>query len=131
MAKNELKKRAALEALSDSSTLTEAAEKAGISRRTLYAYIREDLDFSKAYKSLHEQSILSVYDTAVEQRNHASEVLKSIMDDETQSGAIRLKAAQTIIDKADKLEAKVGSIAASHVSANHSSLDDMFGKSIH
>ncbi len=53
------------------------------------------------------------------------------MDDETQSGAIRLKAAQAIIDKADKIEAKVGSIAASHVSANHNLFDNPFGKSPH
>ena len=46
------KKQAALEALMQSSTLTEAAEKAGISRKTLYSYIRHDFEFSHAYKDM-------------------------------------------------------------------------------
>lgn len=38
----DLKKDRALTALLESNTLTEAAEKAGISRKTLYNYIRND-----------------------------------------------------------------------------------------
>lgn len=125
MAKNDLKKQAALAALAESSTLTEAAEKAGISRRTLYGYIREDIDFSVAYKSLQEQATLRAYDAAAERRAHASEVVESIMDDEMQPGAVRLKAALSIIDKADNLEAEVFNLASTHVRANHSIFDEL------
>ena len=120
MAKNDLKKQAALAALADSSTLTEAAEKAGISRRTLYGYIRNDIDFSVAYKSLREQATLKAFDAAAEQRDQASKVVASIMNDEAQPGAVRLKAALSIIDKADKLESELYNIASTHVRANHS-----------
>lgn len=118
MAKSDLKKQAALAALAESATLTEAAEKAGISRRTLYGYIREDIDFSVAYKSLQEQATLRAYDAAAAQRAHASEVVEAIMDDAEQPGAVRLKAALSIIDKADKLEAEVLALAGTHVRAN-------------
>ena len=131
MAKNELKKEAALQALAESDTLTEAAEKAGISRRTLYGYIREDIDFSVAYKSLREQAILRAYDAAAERRDHAAQVVDSIMDDQTQPGAVRLKAALSIIEKADKLESEVGELAKTHVSANQSFFDDPFGIAPH
>jgi len=119
MAKSEIEKTAALAALAESSTLTEAAEKAGISRRTLYGYIREDIEFSVAYKSMQEQATLRACEAAAARRAHASEVVEAIMDDETQPGAVRLKAALSIIDKADKLEAEVLSLADSHVKANH------------
>lgn len=122
MAKSDLKKAAALAALAESNTLTEAAEKAGISRRTLYGYIRNDLEFSVAYKSLQEQATLQAYDAAAARRAHASEVVEAIMDDAEQPGAVRLKAALSIIDKADKLEAEVFGLASSHVRAN----DDFF-----
>lgn len=39
------KKQAALEALLESSTLTEAAEKAGISRKTLYIWQKSGCNF--------------------------------------------------------------------------------------
>ena len=125
MAKSDLKKQAALAALAESSTLTEAADKAGISRRTLYGYIREDIDFSVAYKSLQEQATLRAYDAAAARRDHASEVVEAIMDDVEQPGAVRLKAALSIIDKADKLEAEVYSLASTHVRAYHSIFDEL------
>ena len=118
MAKNEQKKAAALAALAESSTLTEAAEKAGISRRTLYGYIREDISFSVAYKSMQEQATLRAYEAAAARRAHALEVVEAVMDDEEQPGAVRLKAALSIIDKADKLEAEVLDLAGTHVKAN-------------
>ena len=48
---NNQKKTAALVALADSKTLSEAAGKAGISPRTLYTYIHDDLEFSETYRN--------------------------------------------------------------------------------
>ncbi len=132
-AKSELKKQKALAALAESSTLTEAANKAGISRRTLYAYIREDLDFSVAYKSMQERAIIDTYEAAAEQRAKAIGVLESIMNDMEQPVALRLRAALAVIDKANKLEASVLTLARSHVTGNYDMLeqDDPFAKAPH
>lgn len=131
MAKSEIKKTAALAALAESSTLSEAAEKAGVSRRTLYSYIRDDIDFAVAYKSLQEQATLSAYEAAAARRAHAMEVVEAVMDDTEQPGAVRLKAALAIIDKADKLEAEALTLAGTHVKANTGFNLDMFALDPH
>lgn len=128
MAKSDLKKQAALAALAESSTLTEAADKAGISRRTLYGYIREDIDFSVAYKSLREQAAISALERLEQQRERASGVMLSIMEDTEQPGMVRLKAAQAIMEAAAKQDAITAGIAAENVSKN---APDMFDFSIH
>ena len=115
MAKNEMKQAAALEALMNSNTLTEAAEKAGISRRTLYGYIREDIDFAVTYKKIQEQARIAAAEAATARRAHATEVVEAIMDDETQNSAVRLKAALALLDRADKAEEYVSGLASSHV----------------
>lgn len=128
MAKNDQKQAAALAALLESSTLTEAAEKAGISRKTLYNYIRTDFEFSKAYKSLREQEAISALERLEEQRERASGVILSIMDDEEQPGMVRLKAAQAILEAAEEKRSLVACIAADNVQKN---APDIFDFSIH
>ena len=128
MAKNDQKQAAALAALLESSTLTEAAEKAGISRKTLYNYIRTDFEFSKAYKSLREQEAISALERLEEQRERASGVILSIMDDTEQPGMVRLKAAQAIMEAAEGQRSLVACIAADNVQKN---APDMFDFSIH
>ena len=128
MAKNDQKKAAALAALLESSTLTEAAEKANISRKTLYSYIREDFEFSKAYKSLREQEALSALERIEQQRERASGVILSIMEDEEQPGMVRLKAAQAIMEAAAKQSSIASCIAAENVQKN---APDIFDFSIH
>ena len=128
MAKNDQKKAAALAALLESSTLTEAAEKANISRKTLYSYIREDFEFSKAYKSLREQEALSALERIEQQRERASGVILSIMEDEEQPGMVRLKAAQAIMEAAEKQISIASCIAAENVQKN---APDIFDFSIH
>ncbi len=118
MANSEQKKAAALNALAESSTLTEAAEKAGISRKTLYSYIRYDFDFSRAYKSLLEEAAIQALENMADQRERASKTLLSIMEDEKQPGMVRLKAAQAILSTISDQAAIVDSVAASHVSKN-------------
>lgn len=123
MAKNEQKKAAALEALCNSSTLTEAAQKAGISRRSLYTYIREDNDFALAYRNLQEMAATAAAEAAETRAEEASSVVKSIMDDETQPAAIRLKAAQIILETSAKRREKLEAITQKAVSATSSIFD--------
>lgn len=123
MAKNEQKKAQALAALMESSTLTEAAEKAGISRRSLYSYIREDNDFARAYRSLQEVTATAAAETAEARAAEASSVVKSIMDDEAQPAAIRLKAAQIILETSAKRREKLEAITQKAVSDTSSMFD--------
>lgn len=107
MAKNGQKKAQALAALMESSTLTEAAEKAGISRRSLYTYIREESDFARAYQALQDTAATAAAEAAEARAAEASSVVKSIMDDTAQPAAIRLKAAQIILETSAKNREKL------------------------
>lgn len=82
-----------------SDTLTEAAQKAQISRKTLYNYIRHDYEFSRAYKSLQEQAEIRAAEIMEEQGQQAAGVIMALMTDEKQPAAIRLKAAQAILEE--------------------------------
>lgn len=116
MAKNEQKKRLALAALMESSTLTEAAEKAGISRRSLYTYIREDNEFARAYRNLQEMTATAAAEAAEARAEEAASVVDSIMRDEAQPAAIRLKAAQIVLETSAKRREKLEGITQKAIS---------------
>lgn len=101
MAKDISKDRA-LAALLDSSTLTEAAEKAGISRKTLYNYIRNDPAFGLAYRTARDQMTLEQMEVLNGGTAKATRLLMDLMDDAEQPASIRMKAAQTILATAAK-----------------------------
>lgn len=123
MAKDQTKTRA-LAALLDSSTLTEAAEKAEISRKTLYNYMREDKGFARAYQAAQEQIALEQMDALATNRDRARAVILSLMEDVKQPAAIRLKAAQSILEAAANQQKITASIAKANATKNP--LDDMF-----
>ena len=116
MAKNEQKKRLALAALMESSTLTEAAEKAGISRRSLYTYIRGDNEFARAYRDLQEMYATAAAESAEARAEEAASVVDSIMRDEAQPAAIRLKAAQIVLETSAKRREKLEGITQKAIS---------------
>ena len=118
MAKNDQKRQAALAALMDSSTLTEAAEKAGIDRRTLYNYLHNDIDFARAYDEMRDMQAVSLLDEMTERRRQASAVIMDLMNDTEQPGVVRLKAAQAILEAAAEQNRIVGSIASENIRAN-------------
>ena len=115
MAKSDQKKAAALTALMESDTLTAAAERAGISRKTLYNYIREDYDFARAYKGLQEEAATSALERLEEQEAGALEVVRSILQDEKQPAGTRLKAAHELLSAAARQREAVAAISAAHV----------------
>ncbi len=123
MAKNDQKKAAALEALLPSSTLTEAAEKAGVDRRTLYGYLHNDIDFARAYEEARNQQAVALMDTLTAQRAQAGEVIMDILRDKGQPAAVRLKAAQMILSEAADREQAVNDIARANIRANKSMWD--------
>ena len=101
MNKDQSKARA-LAAMLDSSTLTEAADKAGISRKTLYNYIRNDADFGTAYRAARDQIAIEQMEALNNGKERATRVLLDLMDDAKQPASIRIKAAQTILSAATK-----------------------------
>lgn len=105
MARNAAKKAAALAALTESGTMSEAAKKAGISRSTMLRYVRDDVEFAEAYRRMRAEMVQGALDSAVARREQAYAVVDAIMNDDEQPGAVRLKAALSIIERADRLEA--------------------------
>ncbi|MBR5346445.1 MAG: hypothetical protein IK129_02255 [Deltaproteobacteria bacterium] len=109
-------KDAALVALQDSNSLTEAAEKAGISGRTMYDYLHNDSDFASTYKATRTRQTIAFLDSLTARREHALDVITSLLDDTEQPGAVRLKAAQTILAATEKQMPVVETIVDREVS---------------
>mgnify|MGYP003614189814 CR=1 FL=1 len=98
----DLNKDRALAALLESNTLTEAAEKAGISRKTLYNYIRNDPAFGLAYRTARDQIAVERMEALNNGTERATRLLLDLMDDAEQPASLRVKAAQTILTAATK-----------------------------
>ena len=101
MAKD-LKRAAALEALQTSSTFTEAAEKAGISRRSLYQFLYHDADFAFAYREQLRLRSIARAEQATGEREAALKAIRDIMNDTEEPAAVRLKAAEKLLEYADE-----------------------------
>ena len=119
MAKDQMKARA-LAALLDSNTLTEAADKAEISRKTLYNYMRDDSDFANAYQAAQEQLAIEQMDALASDRERAKAVILNLMEDKEQPAAIRLKAAQSVFDIVNAQQARATAITNGNVNSLNS-----------
>lgn len=97
----DLKRAAALEALQTETTFTAAAEKAGISRRTLYEYFYNDREFAFEYRRQLRLRSLALAERAACERDAAVDVIREIMQDDEQPAAIRLKAAEKMLEHAN------------------------------
>lgn len=118
MSNSEQKKQASLVALMNSNTLSEAAEKAGIDRRTLYNYLHNDIDFAKAFRELRSQQAVALMDTVNEYRERASRVILDIMDDKDQPAAVRLKAAQTLLSVIAVQDEQISTVERRNIERN-------------
>ena len=94
-------KEKALAALMDAPTLTAAAEKAGIARRTLYNYLRKDSQFAWEYKRQRELRAIEQAEQAAEEREAALQVIRDVMNNDGVPAAVRLKAAVKLLDMAN------------------------------
>jgi len=97
----DMKRAAALEALQTETTFTAAAEKAGISRRTLYDYFYNDKEFAFEYRRQLRLRGLALAEQAARERDAAVDVIREIMQDGEQPAAIRLKAAEKMLEHAN------------------------------
>ena len=123
MPKSDQKKALALQALVSSRTLTEAAQKAGVSRKSIYNYVREDFDFAKAYRDLQEELVTSAAEEAQSMTERATDVVKEIMENDELPAALRLKAASILLEISEKRAAKLESITNKCVSSTSSPFD--------
>ena len=100
------KKQRALTALVETGSLSEASERAGISRRTLYNYLSKDHDFAVAYQETQEQIILSLVDDVTGRMTKAMDVIMDIMQDETVKPEIRLRASESLLSQLGVIQKK-------------------------
>lgn len=94
-------KERALAALLDAPTLTAAAEMAQLDRKTLYNYLHSDKEFVKAYNNQRQLRAIERAEQAAGEREAALQAIRDIMNDDEQPGAVRLKAAEKLLDVAD------------------------------
>lgn len=93
-------KEKALAALLDTDTFTAAAAQAGLSRRTLYSYLRDDKDFAMSYKQQLQLRELEAAERAAALHQDALDAIRDVMVN-GESGMVRLKAAERLLAIAD------------------------------
>lgn len=104
-------KERALAALLDAPTFTAAAAAAGLDRRTLYNYLRNDFEFAREYKHQRQLRAIERAEQAAGEREAALQAIRDMMNDGEVPAAIRLKAAERLLDVANDGFIKQGSVA--------------------
>lgn len=125
MARNDQKKAQALAALLESDTLSQAAERAGISRKTMFNYIHDDPNFAQEYMNLRNLKAMTTLERLEAQEETAAEVITSILQDEEQPAAVRLRAAHEVLAAAANQREIVAGFALKNLQANNPI--DIFG----
>lgn len=116
-------KEKALTALLDARTFSEAATAAGLSRRTLFNYLHCDSDFASAYREQLELRRIEAAEQAAADMADAIRAVMDLMNDPMQPGAVRLKAAQTLIERAERGFEVESSVAYRAVETHRSAFD--------
>lgn len=87
--------------LLNSGTIKEASINAGISERAIYDRMKSG-EFQELYKSAKADMIRNAVTSINKHLSEAIKTIAEIMKDEDNNAAIRLQAAQTILNNADK-----------------------------
>lgn len=93
-------------ALLESGTVREAAEKTGLTARTVYERMG-DKDFQAAYSSAKADIVREAVFSISRKLSAAIDAVAEIMTDENTNPAVRLQAAQTIINNAGKFATRL------------------------
>lgn len=91
------KKEQALKYLIECNTMTEASQKAGISRKTLYNYITEDKEFFKAYMELQRIRYITLSDEITEHTKRIIDTLQEIADNAENTPKDRITACKELL----------------------------------
>lgn len=90
-------------ALLQSGSIAEAAAAAGVSPRTIYDRLHNDNEFRGEYAEAKNSIVRKAVFSINERLGDAIEAVFDIMQDKEVNAAVRLQAAQTIINNATKL----------------------------
>ncbi len=91
------KKKRAIEALTSCGNVTQAAEVSGITRDTLYRWMKET-DFQEAMRAAERQSLNELSRRLVELARQATNTLQEVMTDVQTPPAARVQAARAVLD---------------------------------
>lgn len=97
------KKSRALAALLTAPNREAAARVAGISPRTLRAYL-SDPSFAAEYQRLQAEQIADAAQRGRQNMTAAMDALRAVMDDEDQNGQTRVQAARSLLEFSLKLD---------------------------
>jgi len=121
----EIRKENALQALIVANNVSEAAETAGISRKTLYTYLNTDSDFLLAYRDAKREQLRAVSERMSEGATQATEYILSLISNEDAPPAIRLQASVKLLELYGKFRGYEGQINAAVLSATGNGLSFM------
>lgn len=86
-----------LVALMSEPNMTKAIEKAGITRKTAYKYLKDE-DFNREYMQLRQDMAGRTTSLLLQASSRAVEVLYEVADDEKTSPHARVQASKTILE---------------------------------
>lgn len=92
------KQQKALDALIESGSVQEAADAAGVSRRTVTTWIREP-GFLDALRAAEDGSVKAMARRLLAVSDQAITVVVELMGDPKASAAVRLRAADTVLER--------------------------------
>lgn len=130
MSRIDERKQAALDALLNTGSYTEAAKVAGLSRRTIYKYLHEDAEFAAAYEESYNAQTLEQYEELARQRKRALEVITDMLNDTERNGYERLQAARIILDLSEKWSSKAAAVIQNnnYKTSSEGRLDKILGR---
>lgn len=99
--KSRLSDEQLVSALIASGTIKAAAESLGISERTIYERMR-DKDFKECYLAARSEIVRQAVQRFNDKLISAVDTIAAIMENEENNAAVRLQAAQTILNNAGK-----------------------------
>ena len=118
------RKAEALKYLMECDTMTEASQKAGIARKTLYNYINEDRSFFKAYMDLQRIRYIALSDEITDHTKRIIETLQEIADNQENSPKDRIAACLELLGALNNIQRK-GADATRDIRENNYIIDPL------
>lgn len=91
-------RKKAADALAESRTLTEAAERIGVDRRTLYRWLRDDSELNQAALDAVELLDIEQHERLLEAEDRACDALWEVIESEETGAADRVRALKEVLE---------------------------------
>jgi len=107
----------AIAALLSERSVEAAAKVANVPARTLHRWLATDAEFQAAYRTASQQVLVSTVTALRAASAEAVELLRATVTNKEESGSVRVRAAQVILDTAfknelDELAARIAALEA-------------------